>query len=156
MSRRWLYPACFIAWQICAVPLYRAEWAGLRTAAGLYGQSEHDRRLYADGPVYSILEAAQALVPPSGTVAFVNPAIDADGTFYEFKAKYYLWPRSVRFVTATRILEERAVPEADAILLFDPRKKPTDLITFLDGRASFTKAYELSRGRSYQAVYLQR
>lgn len=154
-SRTWLYLAWFAAWQICAIPLYRAEWKGSVIAAGLYRASEDDRRLYADGPVYSVLDAAQRLVPVDGSVLFITPSIDPEGWLFEGKFKYYLWPRRLFLLPAAHLRRERAIPDADAVVLFDPRRQPADLVALLDGLPTLTKVHDLSQGQTYQAIYLK-
>ena len=73
------YFLVFVAWQICAIPLYRAEWKGIGIATGLLSASADERRAYSDGPIYPILKAAQELVPASHRVLFVNPATIGKG-----------------------------------------------------------------------------
>jgi hypothetical protein len=163
------YFLVFVAWQICAIPLYRAEWKGIGIARGLLHASADERRAYSDGPIYPILKAAQELVPANHRVLFINPAIDAQRNYYWHKVNYYLWPRRVVFVKPSDVLDPQTVSEADAILLFDALGAPTESVAFLDGLPSFTKAFESSlersnptvygfepsHGRSYQAIYLR-
>jgi hypothetical protein len=155
-SRTWLYLAWFAAWQICAIPLYRAEWKGSVIAAGLYRASEEDRRFYADGPVYSVLHTAQQFVPIGGSALFITPTIDPEGWYLEGKFKYYMWPRRLLLVPAARLRQERTMPDTDGIVLFDPRGQLADVVAFLDGLPTLTKVHELSLGRTYQAIYLKR
>jgi hypothetical protein len=155
-SRTWLYLAWFAAWQICAIPLYRAEWKGSVIAAGLYRASEDDRRFYADGRIYSVLQAAQHYVPVGGSALFITPTIDPEGWYYEGKFKYYMWPRRLLLLPAAHLRQERTMPDADAIVLFDPRRRQlADLVAFLDGLPTLTKVHELSQGQTYQAIYLK-
>ena len=146
---------CLVAWQICAIPLYRAEWKGGVVAAGLSGASEDDRKLYADGPVYPVLRAAQQFVPVGGSALFITPTIDPEGWYYEGKFKYYMWPRRLVLLSAAQLRQNQALPDTDAIVLFDQRQQPADLVAFFDRLPTFTKVYELSQGHTYQAIYLK-
>ena len=154
-SRTWLYLAWFAAWQFCAIPLYRAEWKGTVIVSSLFGASEEDRRLFADGPVYSVLNAAQHFVPVGGSALFITPTIDPEGWYYEGKFKYYMWPRRLLLLPAAHLRRERTMPDADAVVLFDPRRQMADLVAFLDRLPTLTKVHELSQGRTYQAIYLK-
>jgi hypothetical protein len=159
MNRRsprvWIYPVFFVAWQICAIPLYQAEWKGARLAADLLFKSADDRRAYADGPIYLVLKVAQELVPAEHSVMFVNPATEAQGEYYEGKVKYYLWPRRIVFVKLGDAFDFQMVSNLDAIVLFDPRGVPAGPVAVLDRLSFFTKAFESSAGRTYQAIYLR-
>ncbi len=156
LSPSGLYLLAFVAWQVCAIPLYHAEWKGSQIAARLYHTKDQDRRAYADGPVYLVLQTALELVPPESRVVFVNPATEAEGAYYEGKVKYYLWPRRLGFVTVEQAADVRSISNVDAILLFDPRNVPADLVASLDALPSMKKVFEMLRGRTYQAVYLKR
>jgi hypothetical protein len=153
--RLWIYPIFFVAWQVCAIPLYRAEWKGTGLAADLLFKSADDRRAYADGPIYFILQVAQELVPPDHSIIFVNPDTQARGEYYEGKVKYYLWPRRLVFVKPSDPFEPRTVSNVDAVVLFDSRGVPAGPVAVLDRLPFFTKAFESSRGPTYQALYLR-
>jgi hypothetical protein len=154
-SRRWIFPILFLAWQAAAVPLYRAEWVGARTAARLWAGTADQQRIYADGPIYIAASAAERLTSPTSSVVFLNPASGAQGEFYDGKIKYYLWPRRITSVAVGQTQNLLALSTADAVVVFEPGSIPTARIEQLDRLGFFTKRFESAANRSYQAVYVR-
>lgn len=94
------------AWAGLAINLFTQEVRLLKTTAQLADLSYDEKKHLLDGPIYELVKEVRKNVAQDRSVAFVGPK-RFGALNYDYKFRYYLYPRKVRLLKADNIdLEE--------------------------------------------------